>query len=757
MKKNSKKRGKLNRGKNIDIMDLISKNDINGIIKNLHMIPLDKPINIDMYLIHYAVMLNSIDLLKAILKENTIWDYPDYNRNTIAHLAAKNGYCEILDFLSKKFNNKILEVKNINGNNILFALIENPHCFDNIKNLNIKKYINEKNINGDTPLTRTIDLLALLINIKFNKTANNTYRQIEPKQITRKYDDKHPLLKTIKILLDNGANPDISVAEPPIVVAARCNALDLVEILLKYKCDVNIGDKAGKTALGWAIYNNNMEMIKLLMKNKAEIDTYTILGDSYLPIVGINFGNDEIIKYILEQKINYEFTDYNHNTMAHIVLLNYSEYPVNIIKTLLSNTNNYNKSNLDGNSLSHLVCTLNIELLENLKDILINKRMNLYLKNKEGKTGFDYIDNDEKKKVIILIIKNSLERQLKDSKLVKPKYYEDMDDLINNKKITCLYTNEEIDNDKLENNIKLIEYPYANFNLFKNWFFDDLIMFGIILNRNSEYMTIPIIEREELMGIDKYKRTTDNDSSNFKITMINQHYTFMMYYFPEIITSVILWFNKDNYVFTEYHETAFLKAMDRNQRFIVIMLGLFIHEQGSGHANILIYDKKLNVMERFDSEGVIYLNMLDDLDVFLRNKFKKLVNREGFKYISPKDYGIINSFQKLSDEINTLKRKTGDVKGFCQAWVFWYIEMRILNKDIQPIKLVDKLLSRLIKMNNSSILEYIRNYANDLRKKVYNFMMESNIDAKIINNETYPEPVYKIMADSSIKMFRNSI
>jgi hypothetical protein len=149
--------------------------------------------------------------------------------------------------------------------------------------------------------------------------------------------------------------------------------------------------------------------------------------------------------------------------------------------------------------------------------------------------------------------------------------------------------------------------------------------------------------------------------------------------------------------------------------------------------------------------------MLDDLDVFLRNKFKKLVNREGFKYISPKDYGIINSFQKLSDEINTLKRKTGDVKGFCQAWVFWYIEMRILNKDIQPIKLVDKLLSRLIKMNNSSILEYIRNYANDLRKKVYNFMMESNIDAKIINNETYPEPVYKIMADSSIKMFRNSI
>ena len=57
-------------------------------------------------------------------------------------------------------------------------------------------------------------------------------------------------------------------------------------------------------------------------------------------------------------------------------------------------------------------------------------------------------------------------------------------------------------------------------------------------------------------------------------------------------------------------------------------------------------------------------------------------------------------------------------------------------------------------MNNSSILEYIRNYANDLRKKVYDFMVETNIDEKIINNETYPEPVYKIMADSSIKLFK---
>jgi hypothetical protein len=58
---------------------------------------------------------------------------------------------------------------------------------------------------------------------------------------------------------------------------------------------------------------------------------------------------------------------------------------------------------------------------------------------------------------------------------------------------------------------------------------------------------------------------------------------------------------------------------------------------------------------------------------------------------------------------------------------------------------------------NSSILEYIRNYANDLRKKVYDFMIKSNIDPKLINNETYPDYVYKIMANSSIQLIEKSI
>jgi len=186
------------------------------------------------------------------------------------------------------------------------------------------------------------------------------------------------------------------------------------------------------------------------------------------------------------------------------------------------------------------------------------------------------------------------------------------------------------------------------------------------------------------------------------------------------------------------------------------MLGYFLSESTNGHANILLYDKNMKILERFDPEGIIDVKKIEDMDIFLKNKFKTLVNDDNFKYISPKDYGIINSFQKLSDEINSLKRKVGDVKGYCQAWVFWYVEMRILNKNINPIKLVDKLLNRLIKMD-ITILEYIRNYANNLRNEVNEYIIEAGISERIVNNEKYPEESYKIIANNLLKSVQESM
>ena len=75
--------------------------------------------------------------------------------------------------------------------------------------------------------------------------------------------------------------------------------------------------------------------------------------------------------------------------------------------------------------------------------------------------------------------------------------------------------------------------------------------------------------------------------------------------------------------------------LSKQVRFIIIKLTL-VTEAGSTHANIIIYDKKTGIFERFDPYGnVPYLNT-KHLDEILENKFSKFCKGKfKFKYYSP--------------------------------------------------------------------------------------------------------------------------
>jgi ankyrin repeat protein len=704
--------------KKFDVMKLISENNINKIIKNIKQIPLDKPIHLQYYLIHYAGYLNRLDLLKAILKQNNKWDYPNEEGMTIAHIASLNGFCDIISYLINEFGEDILKVTDIKNNNILHYLVYFPHCLDLIKSINLKKYINQLNANNYTPLMIALENLSEYVNIKITKSPN-TFRQLNISSHKMNYDQNNTFYQSILFLLKNKADLNIQTNLPPLLTACKNNMEDIVDLFLEYNCDTNIIDKDGRTAIGYAIYNSNFSLIKKLIDNKADINKYMRLGENFLPMLSLVYCSDEIINHILNLKINYNYTDYQNNTLAHIVLLNAHEFPHKIIKTILSNTDNYNKINLDGNSIAMLLFMKlpNKQILD-LKDIIQKRKINIYQKNYENMSVKDYIEQREYKEEIYEIIENNIT---------------DSEDSI----------------------IELPEYEYANYNLFKNYQFDTYITLLVLLNRNPE-LTIPIVDRNDLFDIDKYLYK-NFDTDKFKKQTINKIYTAILYYIPEILTTDIVWFNKEYYIFTDHHEQSFKEALKNKKRFIVCTLGFYLHDNKSGHANILIYDKKFNTLERFDPEGIMLYETLDDMDKFIQSKFKKIINTK-FTYICPKNYTIINSFQKMSDEINILKKKTGDVKGFCQAWVFWYLEMRILNKNIHPLKLVPKLLNSLIKLNPEiSILEYIRNYANNLRKELSDIMIEFGVPEKLINNDNYPEEVYKLLGNKFIQSIKELV
>lgn len=687
--------------KKIDVMKLISQNKINIIIKNIKQISLDKPIHLQYYLIHYAGYLNRLDLLIAILKHNNKWDYKNEEGMTIAHIASLNGFCDLIKYLFDKYNEEIFTILDNNNNNIIHYLVYFPNCLELLKKSNLKKYINQINIHNNTPLSICLSNLSDLVDKKIIKSPN-TFRQLNHVQTIPKYNSSNIFIESIKFLLNNGADLNIKISRPPLLIACEYNMIDIIKLFFEYKCDVNILDEDGKCGLGSAIYNSNFELVKLLVENGAHVNQYMTLGQFYLPIMCLIYSTDKIIDYILDQDIDYNFKDYENNTLGHIVLINWQEYTLSTIRKILTNTKYFNIPNLNGDTITTLLFRLPFDNLIKLQTIIIKRKLDIYHKNGENMSADDYINQSNNKELIRNMIKNNI--------------------------------SEEESSD-----IEIEEYDYANYNLFKNFQFDIWLTLIIILKRNND-LTIPIIDKNELFDANKYI-FKDLTIEKFKRNTINKSYKNLLYFFPELLTVDIIWFNKEYNTFTEHHIKAFKLALKRKERFIIFTIGFYFHDNKNGHANIIIYDKKQNIMERFDPEGILLYENIDEFDNFMKLKFKKV------KYISSNDYGIINSFQKLSDEINELKRKTGDVKGFCQAWVYWYLEMRILNKDVHPLKLVPKLLSSLIRNNtNMSIIEYIRNYANNIRSELAKYIIDNDVPEKYLNNEMYPIEVYQILS-----------
>ncbi|MDF2552815.1 MAG: ankyrin repeat protein [Chryseobacterium sp.] len=75
-------------------------------------------------------------------------------------------------------------------------------------------------------------------------------------------------LKLAQKLLDNKS--DINKADSngttPLIFATKLGNVDMVKLLIKYKAEKNIIDKEGKTAFEYAVFSKNQELINQLKK-----------------------------------------------------------------------------------------------------------------------------------------------------------------------------------------------------------------------------------------------------------------------------------------------------------------------------------------------------------------------------------------------------------------------------------------------------------------------------------------------------------
>lgn len=158
-------------------------------------------------------------------------------------------------------------------------------------------------------------------------------------------------------------------------------------------------------------------------------------------------------------------------------------------------------------------------------------------------------------------------------------------------------------------------------------------------------------------------------------------------------------------LFPKFWELFMEAYNDESKRFIIIFISL-VSNLGGFHANVLIYDKKTNEVERFDGLGrdIHESYGIDEFDVKMREEFANNVPVK-VKYLTPLDYcPRIPIFQ--AKELDDVPGK--DLRGNCAVWRLWYVNLRMENPDVNRKDLVAIAQKKIIEQG--SVYKFIKDY-----------------------------------------------
>ena len=156
------------------------------------------------------------------------------------------------------------------------------------------------------------------------------------------------------------------------------------------------------------------------------------------------------------------------------------------------------------------------------------------------------------------------------------------------------------------------------------------------------------------------------------------------------------------------------KFLTANKRYFIIPLCVIVND--TFHANVLIYDKVKQELERFNPNGNTE-SMGSAID-YVCKQFGKENNliKDDSDYISPYNLcpNILANPQSRQDGNNS------NFKGSCATWCMWYIHLRLSNPNVNREEILEyastKINSKNASLNNSpgtasiSYSKFIENY-----------------------------------------------
>ena len=559
--------------------------------------------------------------------------------------------------------------------------------------------------------------------------------------------DKH--YQIIKLLLSKQKKYINQNSEKSLLCESiKENKKILSKLLIDKGYDVNKKDKLYISPFLYAVKNKDYELIELLIKHKADINYNGPEGDYNPMIHALTNGDDKIIDLLLEN--NFDLKNHNRylETPLHYILSNNKKnYNPSLVSKFLY-YGDLNAKNINGETPLHLLCK-NYNLM-NYNKIINNKKLDIFATNKDNKRPIDYVKGEHIYDFIDTVVTsytNLIEGKINYTdkcsniesaeckKVLKQYIFKTKrsipvveDQIIMNNKIKIITGEKAIhglfNSDILHNVIYMITMlkKYKNIGVpFQYYFQDKKINDSILLENNNIY---------------KYE-SEDTISNLIKIYTDN---------FYELSPYLIIW-KSSTQKYINPNLKIYLKKLlfNKDIRFIILKLTL-VTETGT-HANVLVYDKKTNIFERFEPYGVVPYLESDKLDDFLATWGKNVFNS---KYLSPKDIfkNIGNiGFQTISNDTQQSVKKLGDPAGYCLAWTFWYLEMKINNPDTPTNKLLENSMKNILDNKDSDrnqlFIGFIRDYASNLDKLKNNFMINAGVNKNNMYNLVLTEDDHK--------------
>lgn len=719
------------------LFDMLKHHKWDDFLKNLENLDMTFDINIrdsqHNYFLTYAIIFNKYDIVNVLVQRGARIDITDQEDRSILYVPIKYSYVDILRLLLES-----------NKDNIGVSIIDVKD-----KNMRIPLHyaISLKSNN-------TVELL-----LKFGSNPNTVdksgYNSLHIAVYSRVSEICRYIIKYI-----SSVNARCSTGETALHIACNLQLIDIARLLLDHSINTNLQDYSHEvTALHYSVHLNNKELVALLLKHGAMPNIQDVAGNTALHYAVLD--NDFEIFLMLTQSIhtkniiNMNLWNMDGQIPLHIVLKNNSDNLSDYLDRMIDKSNLSIQDN-EGNTCLHYLIALNI-WKEHISS-LIKKRLDIFAQNIRGDRPIDMIPKEDYNDFIDVVVgsyyyrlkkagylwdkewENICSKMLTDvtedelktinlkkvtepdfektcKNIIKDKIRKLINDVMSGTKLTC--TNKSFPQKKEKLCIQIDEGTSLNYCTFTGTTLDTLIGLIYLLKKHSNAcstLTTRFAENKDLCKFYKSIGIIMNSKCEF-------------------LNFEIIWAQQKLYLIEGFYEQ--IKKCTKNKRFVIIPLGIDMRE--GNHANYIIYDNLKKEVERFEPHGATTPpglhynpNLLDEI---LEARFK--IIDENIKYVRPSEYLPKIGFQTI-DVFERNKKKIGDPEGFCALWSIWYVDNRLMQKDVDRKELVDTLI-RTVKLQNISFKNMIRNYGKNIINIRDKILKKSKMDINDWLNDQYTD------------------